>query len=203
MSANDYHLTSDWRVLGSVEEVYDVISQVDQLSSWWPSAFTEVLTIEAGDANGLGRIVRLKTQGYLPYSLNWHLRVTEVTPPSSISFKVWGDFDGEGSWSFIQNDAWCDVHYDWRVTVKKGVVRYFSVLGRPLFISNHRWTMVRGEAGLRLALARRHALSDVARASIPEPPGPAKVPWAVPAALAASVLGILLLRRGKGDRGAS
>lgn len=198
MSANDYHLISKWRVLGTVDEVYDVIAKIDRLPEWWPSGFPEVLVIEQGDDSGNGTIVRMSTKGYLPYVLNWHLRVTDVIPPSQISFKVWGDFEGEGSWSFRQSDAWCDVTYDWRVSIKKGVEKYLSFLIRPILVSNHNWVMARGEESMRLELARRHAASDVARASIPEPPQPSGVPWAVPAAIGASILGLLLLRGRKG-----
>jgi hypothetical protein len=203
MSANDYHLVSKWRVLGTAEECYDIVAAADQTPQWWPAAFTEVLTIEKGDENGLGSIVRMKTQGYLPYTLNWHLRVTDVIPNARISFKVWGDFEGEGEWTFVRNDAWCDVGFDWTITVKKGIVRYLSFLGRPIFISNHRWAMARGEESLRIELARRHAPSDVARSSIPEPPPPRRLSFAVPAAIGASVIGLMLLRGRKRDRNAS
>ncbi|MGE0057499.1 MAG: polyketide cyclase [Dehalococcoidia bacterium] len=203
MSANDYHLVSQWRVLGTVEECYDIISAAEDTPRWWPAAFSEVLTIEKGDETGLGTIVRMKTQGYLPYTLNWHLRVTDVIPNTSISFKVWGDFEGEGQWTFTQNDAWCDIGYDWRITVKKGIVRYLSFLGRPVFVSNHRWAMARGEESLRIELARRHAPSDVARASLPEPPQPKPVSLAVPAAIGASLLALLFLRGRRRDRDAS
>jgi uncharacterized protein YndB with AHSA1/START domain len=194
MSANDYHLESTWRVLGTPEECYDIIAAADRTPEWWPAAFAEVLTIEKGDENGLGSIVRMTTQGYLPYTLHWHLRVTDVVPNAKISFKVWGDFEGEGEWTFVEDDAWCDVGFDWTISVKKGIVRYLSFLGRPIFISNHRWAMARGEESLRIELAKRHADSDVARASLPEPPQKTHLDFALPAAIGASVVGFLLLR---------
>jgi hypothetical protein len=203
MSANYYHLESTWRVLGTVEECYDIIAAADRTPEWWPAAFSEVLTIEKGDETGLGSIVRMKTQGYLPYTLNWHLRVTDVVPNSRIGFKVWGDFEGEGEWTFAQNDAWCDVGFDWTITVKKGIVRYLSFLGRPVFISNHRWAMARGEESLRIELAKRHAPSDLARASIPEPPRKKSGSFALPAAIGASIIGFLLLRGRKRGNDAS
>lgn len=198
MSANDYHLVSSWRVLGSVEECYAIIANAEDTPRWWPAAFSEVLTIEKGDEDGLGMIVRMKTHGYLPYTLNWHLRVTEAVPNVRIRFKVWGDFEGEGEWIFSQEDGWCSIGYDWRITVKKGIVQYFSFLGRPVFVSNHRWAMARGEESLRIELARRHAANDVARASVPEPPRRQEGAWKLPAAIGASVLGaMVLLRRGR------
>jgi hypothetical protein len=198
MSANDYHLVSNWRVLGTVDEVFDVISHVEDLPRWWPAGFPDALVIEQGDSSGIGTIVRLETRGYLPYVLRWHLRVTDTTRPFGISFKVWGDLEGEGHWTFAQNDAWCDITYDWRVTVKKGVERFLSPVARPVMVSNHNWVMARGEESLRIELARRHAASELARDSLPEPPRPASTSWALPAAIGAAVLGfLLLLRRGK------
>src|SRR5688572_23569650 len=106
MPTNDYHLVSNWRVLGTVEEVFEIISHVEDLPRWWPAGFPDALVIKKGDSDGTGTIARLVTKGWLPYVLRWHLRVTEVVPSMSISFKVWGDLEGEGQWRFVQNDAW-------------------------------------------------------------------------------------------------
>jgi hypothetical protein len=199
----DFHLVTNWRVLGTVEEVYNLISHVEDLPRWWPAGFPDVLVIEQGDASGVGTIVRIATKGFLPYTLRWHMRVTEAVPNTSISIKAWGDFEGEGVWTFVQNDAWCDITYDWQVSVKKGVERYLSLIARPLVASNHNWVMARGEESLRIELANRHAANDVARSSIPAPPAPKTLSPAVPLAIGASILGILLLRGRKKDRDGS
>src|SRR5262245_9464869 len=142
MAANDYHLISTWRVLGSVEEVFDLASQDDELARWWPAAFLEVLTLEKADPQtGLGAIVRMETRGWWPYRLHWHREVDDVEPPKRLSFQVWGDFEGRGTWTFSQDGAWTDVGFDWQVTVRKPLIRWLSWLGRPLFVSNHRWAM--------------------------------------------------------------
>jgi hypothetical protein len=196
----DFHLVTKWRVLGTVEEAFDLISHVEDLPRWWPAGFPEVLVIEQGDASGVGTIVRIATKGFMPYVLRWHMRVTDVVPNTSISIKAWGDFEGAGVWTFARNDAWCDITYDWQVSVKKGVERYLSLIARPLVASNHNWVMARGEESLRIELARRHAPSDVARASLPEPPGPKKLSLLPFAAAGATLLGFLLLRGRKKDR---
>ncbi len=197
MSANDYHLVSNWRVLGTVEEVNEIISDSAALARWWPAAFLDVLTLDKGDETGVNAIVRMETRGYLPYVLHWHLRVTETRPPTGFDFTVWGDFDGTGSWKFVQNGAWCDVTFDWQISVQKGLVKYLSFLGRPAFISNHRWAMERGEESLRLELARRHAADETARENIPPPPAPRKNSYVLPAGIAATLAGLVLLRRGR------
>jgi MYXO-CTERM domain-containing protein len=200
MGANDYHLISNWRVPATREEVYDIVADSESLAKWWPAAFLDVLQLEPGDETGTGRIVRLETKGYLPYKLHWHLKVNDADRPNGFDFNVWGDFEGFGRWAFTEDDGWTNVNYDWHIAVKKPIVRYLSYLARPLFISNHRWAMARGEESLRLEVARRRVPDDDARASIPPPPGPVKTPWALVAGLGAAVLGLVvrLRRRSKG-----
>lgn len=202
MSANDYHLITRWRVLGAIAEVFDIIANVEDLTRWWPAGFPESLVIERGDENGVGAVARLSTRGFLPYTLRWHLRVTEVVPAVRLSFSVWGDLEGEGTWTFSQSDAWCDITYDWRVRVMKGAERFLSPIARPLLVANHNWVMARGEESLRIELARRHAPSELARESIPPPPAPVRNSWALPVAAAAAALGTLIAvrRRGKDGR---
>lgn len=201
MSANDYHLVSTWRVPGTAGEVFEIIADDALLPSWWPAAFLDVLVLDRGKEDGTGGIVRMRTKGYLPYVLNWHLRVNEIDRPNSLAFEVWGDFEGTGRWTLVQNDAWCDITFDWQITLKKGFVSHLSALGRPLFISNHRWAMARGEESLRLELARRRAADETARSSIPPPQGPTRLHPAVPVGIAASLAGLFLLsRRGRKNR---
>ena len=197
MATSDFHFRSQWRVLGSVDEVFRLVSSSEALASWWPAAFLDVLEVEPGGTDGLGKVVRLETRGWLPYTLHWHLRVDERDPPRGFGFRVWGDLEGRGAWSFRSDGAWTIVGFDWRVRVGKPIVRWFSWLLRPLFASNYRWAMGRGERSLRLALARSHATDAAQRLALPPPPGPASFP---PAAFMASVLVAvlpLLIRRSK------
>ncbi len=180
MAANDYHFISNWRVLGTVDEVFDLISRSEDLPKWWPAAFLDALELEPGDEDGIGTVVRLETRGWLPYKLNWHLRVDERDPPHGFGFQVWGDFEGRGAWSFIESGAWTDIAYDWRVRVRKPIVRWLSFVARPLFASNHRWTMAKGEESLRLALARAHAEDPELKAALMPPPGIASSPLSAP-----------------------
>ncbi|MBI3466865.1 MAG: hypothetical protein HY000_27950 [Planctomycetes bacterium] len=65
-----------------------------------------------------------------------------------------------------------DVEYIWTIQANKPLLRYFSLLLRPIFSANHRWAMNRGEESLRLELARRRARSQEELAGIPLPPQP-------------------------------
>jgi MYXO-CTERM domain-containing protein len=196
MAANDYHFVSNWRVRGSVEEVFDIVSDSESLATLWPAAFLDVVAEEPGDPNGLGKVVRLETRGWLPYKLHWRLRVDQRERPHGFSFAVWGDFEGRGSWTFIQDGEWTNVGYDWQVRVHKPLVSQLSFLLKPLFGSNHRWAMAKGEESLRLALARQKITDPAQQAAIPPPPGPVSYPDALFLGVVA-LLGIVLLRRRK------
>jgi hypothetical protein len=71
MVSNDYQFVTHWRVQGTVEEVAAIMGDVKGLTRWWPSVYLDVCELEAGDAQGVGRVVDLYTKGWLPYTLRW------------------------------------------------------------------------------------------------------------------------------------
>ena len=68
MTANDYHFVTHWRVLGTADEVSEILERAEDLPRWWPSVYLDVKEIEPGDAGGIGKIVSLYTKGWLPYA---------------------------------------------------------------------------------------------------------------------------------------
>jgi hypothetical protein len=170
--ANEYHVETNWQVGGTVQEVYDVISDDEHLVEWWPAAFLRCDLVESGQPGGVGKTLRVVTKGWLPYTIDWRQRVTETREPYGLSIETWGDFAGRGVWTFVQNGPNVDVHFDWRIAADKPLLRYLSPLLKPIFAFNHRWAMARGLEGLKLELLRRRATTPEARAAIPLPPGP-------------------------------
>jgi len=156
MSANDYHFITNWRVESSLEEVSDVLGNPLDLTRWWPSVYLAVQQLEPGGANGVGRVVELRTKGRLPYTLHWFFRITESRRPHGFSLEAWGDFEGSGVWTFTQaGRGFVDIAYDWRIRAEKPLLRYLSFLLKPIFAANHRWAMARGEESLRAEVERR------------------------------------------------
>lgn len=196
MASNDYHFITHWRVPGTVEEVYDVIGDAADLPRWWPSVYLAVGVLDPGDPEtGLGKVVDLYTKGWLPYTLRWQFRVTEVTE-TGYSLDAWGDFDGRGVWTFAQDGPWVNMTYDWAIRADKPLLRYLSFLMKPIFAANHRWAMARGEESLALELARRRAATPEERAAIASPPGPTALPTRpLLAGAAATALLLLGMRR--------
>ncbi len=83
-----------------------------------------------------------------------------------------GDLEGTGIWIFEQDGQHVNVTYDWTISANKPSIRTLSFLLKPIFRSNHNWTMKRGEESLRLELLRRRARTPEEAANIPTPPGP-------------------------------
>jgi Polyketide cyclase / dehydrase and lipid transport len=172
MASNDYWFVNRFKVEGTAEEVCDLISHPEDYRRWWPANWLRYEEVEPGAPNGLGRVFRYRIKGWLPYTLNLTFRVTDVDAPHRLSVVADGDLVGTGTWTFEQDGPNVIVTYEWRVRAAPWYIRRFSRLFKPVFRSNHFWSMRMGAKSLRLELARRHARSDEERARIPRPPRP-------------------------------
>ena len=173
MSA-DYHFVDCWRVEGDVKEVADIIEDALSLSRWWPSVYFQVKELESGNgAHGVGKLISLRAGGQLPYTLRINFRTVESRYPDGFSMDATGDLEGKGIWTFEQDGPFVNVTYDWTISANKTIIEKFSFLLKPIFRSNHNWTMKRGEESLKLELARRRATTTEEAALIPAPPRPA------------------------------
>jgi hypothetical protein len=173
MANNEYHFIDRWRVAGTVEEVSEIIENGRDLSRWWPSVYLFVEEREAGGAQGIGKLISLRARGWLPYTLRIDFRTVESHSPHGFTLKATGDLEGTGVWTFEQDGEFVNITYDWKILANKPVIRALSFLLKPIFASNHHWTMRRGEESLKLELQRRRAPTPAEAARIPPPPGPA------------------------------
>lgn len=169
---NDYHFVTTWRVEGTAGEVADILRHPLDLARWWPSVYLDVQELAPPDDRGLHQRVRVRTKGWLPYTLVWEFEVVESRYPDRFALRAEGDFAGSGVWTIVQDGSWVDATYDWRVRAEKPLLRRLEPLMRPLLEANHRWAMAQGEESLRLELLRQRAVTPEARRSIPPPPGP-------------------------------
>jgi hypothetical protein len=193
MGTNRYEFRTDWRVEGSMEEVFDILSDAEGLTRWWPSVYLDVRRLEAGDADGVGSRYELFTKGWLPYTLRWSLRITDRERPRGFALAAEGDFVGRGVWSLSPavGGGLVDVTYDWTVSAEKPLLRALSPVLRPIFALNHRWAMARGEESLVLELRRRRARGEAERAAIPPPPpATSPLPFALGCSAAILLLGV-------------
>jgi hypothetical protein len=193
--SNQYHFLTRWRVEAPAEDVYDILSQPLEYPRWWPSVYLDVRQLRPGRNDGTGLCAGLVTKGWLPYALRWESVTTEARRPNRIAIAALGDFLGRGIWSIVQHGKSADITFDWKVTLRKPLVRYLSFAFRPLFEANHRWAMEQGRASLELELARSRARTVREMNAIAEAPGPYVFPVrqvVAGAVLSAAVLAALL-----------
>ena len=174
MKSNRYHFVTHWKVEATPTEVYEILEQAEQLPRWWPAVYLEVKSTKGNDETGTGREVSLYTKGWLPYTLRWQSRLSTKNRPHGFSIEAFGDLRGVGTWCFEQDEdgVHCHITYDWQVEATKPILRYFSILLKPLFSVNHHWAMRTGEESLRLELQRRKVETPDERNSIAAPPPP-------------------------------
>lgn len=172
MATNEYHFITHWTLDNTiVQEVTEILGNAPDLKRWWPSVYLDVTEIEAGDERGVGKLVKLYTKGWLPYTLRWQFRVSDVGE-TGFGLNAEGDFVGRGVWSFQQEDDSVLVTYDWRIRADKPLLKMFSFIMKPIFSANHHWAMAKGEESIKLELRRRHAKTPEERAAVPPPPPP-------------------------------
>ena len=170
MSTNDYHFVDKWRVEGNVKEVADILEDALSLSTWWPSVYFEVKELEPGGEGGVGKLISLRAGGWLPYTLRINFRTTESRYPNGFTMDATGDLEGQGIWTFRPEGQFVRVTYDWTIRANKPIIDKLSFLLKPIFRSNHNWTMKRSEESLKLELLRRRAQTKEEALAVPVPP---------------------------------
>jgi hypothetical protein len=165
--ANEYVIASHWRVRAPLAEVVDAMADPTELPRWWPAAYLAARELDPGrPSDGVGKRVAMHVKGFLPYTVRFELEVTENRYPHGISTVARGDIEGEGYWHVFQHGEYTDLHHVWTVRADRPLLRLLSPLLRPLLEYNHRWSMKRGEASLKLELLRRRG------EAVPPPPQP-------------------------------
>jgi hypothetical protein len=175
MAENEYHFVDRWRIEADVREVADILEDALTLPRWWGSVYFDVKQIEPGSEQGVGKLISLHAGGWLPYTLRINFRTVESRYPHGFSMDATGDLEGKGVWTFEQDGPFVNVTYDWTIRANKPLIEKLSFVLKPIFRSNHNWTMKRGEESLKLELLRRRAKSEEELARIPGAPQPSIV----------------------------
>ena len=171
MSAARFDLTSVWRVEGTRQEVWAVLTDVRGFTRWWSDVYLAVDVLDEGDADGVGAVLAVHSRGWLPYRLRWRGRVVEARRPEALALEASGDLAGRGRWTLTQAAGGVIARYGWQVVAERPPLRRLAPLLKPALAANHRWAMARGEAGLRRELAERRCRLGARGASEPEAPG--------------------------------
>jgi Polyketide cyclase / dehydrase and lipid transport len=147
--ANQFRITTRWRVQASIAEVAAVLTDAKAFPRWWGRVYLSVAVVAPGNAQGIGRKVSVLSKGKLPYSIRWTGELVAADLPHRWTIRASGDLTGIGVWTLSEADGWVEAVYDWRVSADRPLFRLLAPIMAPVFAWNHRWAMARGEEGLR------------------------------------------------------
>ncbi len=149
-----YDVTTLWRFDSPVEAVWDAIVDAGNWPLWWPG-IEEVVTLELGDADGLGARRRCTCRGVLPFRLTIVTCVTRVEPLRLIEGRVGGELEGVGRCHLDRDGPSTTVRYEWQVRTVRPWMNRLGPLAKPVFRWNHVAMMHAGGAGLARYLGAR------------------------------------------------
>jgi uncharacterized protein YndB with AHSA1/START domain len=153
MTANHFDLVSQWRIHASADRVWAALTDPATWPRWWPCV-QEVRTLREGGADGIGALRRIHWSTRLPYRIVIEVESIESVRHQRLRGRSRGQFDGEGLWLLRAEPGFTDVTSVWRVTLKRGWMRWLAPLLAPVFRWNHDGVMRAGEAGLQRYLAQ-------------------------------------------------
>lgn len=143
----EYRLLTIWRIEAPLQAVYAAIHNSPRWPDWW-AGMQKVEEVAAGDAEGIGSVLRYFWQGRLPYRMVFDVRATRIEKGVAIEGSVQGDLEGTGRWHFSTEGAVCVVRYEWHVRSTRWWMNLIAPFARSMFIRNHGILMRQGAEGL-------------------------------------------------------
>ena len=130
-----------------LEEVWNIIYNSLKWPQWWKGV-KSVVEIQKNDANGINGIRKYTWGRYLPYELNFTMRLTENQPLKKLKGEAFGELEGTGEWFFTEHNGVVHVRYNWDIVTNKKWMNTFAFLLKPVFKFNHNIVMHWGGKGL-------------------------------------------------------
>jgi len=186
----DYHYVSTWQLQAPIEQVWTVINDVERMPAWYP-AVQEAQTLAAGDADGVGRRVRLVIKGRLPMQLAFEATIARLDPPRELELHAEGELAGSGRWLLDQQGEITTVRYLWDVRTTKPWMNLVAPIARPLFAWNTKGVLLEAGRGLARLLEVPLVKAEF-NAPAPVWSGARRLRWAV---LGASLVWLLARTR--------
>ena len=145
---SDYEFVTVWRFDAPLAPVWQEIKNSETWPGWWQGVL-RVEVLKAGDAGGLGKIIRSTWKSRLPYKLEFDSEVVRIEELKLIEARAFGELEGVGLWTLnAENETTTRVQYDWRVKTTKAWMNLVAPLAKPFFRWNHDAIMNWGGEGL-------------------------------------------------------
>ena len=136
-----YRFTDDWYVAAGTAATRDLLRQVEDWPTWWPSSLSVVPVRPR--VPGATEAARYTFQTRLPYQMVFQADVVH-DEPMAVETVVVGRVHGVGGWRVTPVDGGSRVHFDWSVDPQALWMRALSPLARPVFVWNHQALMAEG-----------------------------------------------------------
>jgi hypothetical protein len=140
-----YEFSDHWVLDAPIHDVWNLLNDINKLHTWWPGVQARILGPEPYPHQET--ITEWHMTGFLPYTMHFWIVYTEVTAPKTKKFRVVGDLNGEGSWTFhtINNSTLSTL--SWKVGTTHlflGTLSHIPAAMR-LMEMNHEYMMTNGE----------------------------------------------------------
>lgn len=142
-----YSFVSVWQYAAPVEQIWPILSDMDNWPTWWRGV-QRVELLEPAGVDGLGALRRLTWRSQLPYDLVFDSRVVRSVPEQELAGEVSGELQGTGVWTLQQNGDITRMQYNWNVSTTKAWMNALTPIARPFFSWNHDVVMGWGGEGL-------------------------------------------------------
>jgi uncharacterized protein YndB with AHSA1/START domain len=149
-----YRFLTTWVLEAPREDVFQAIWDSERWPSWWKGV-ESVVTVEDGDAEGVGSLGRYVWRSRLPYRLEFEMRITLVERPRLMEGQAVGELSGTGRWRLFEEEGTTAVLYEWDVETTRPWMNLLAPLAKPVFAWNHDTVMRWGGEGLAKLLGTR------------------------------------------------
>jgi uncharacterized protein YndB with AHSA1/START domain len=144
----DYTFITTWRIHAPIEKVWDAIFNSREWPFWWKGVVAVKPVKIDTEHQGVGSVAEYTWKSTLPYTLTFTTTLAKVTRYKELIGQATGELEGTGVWKFSEKDGITTVVYEWRVNMKKPLLKALSPICRPIFIWNHNRLMEQGKVGL-------------------------------------------------------
>ncbi|MGW2866404.1 SRPBCC family protein [Streptomyces sp. NPDC001205] len=136
-----YRFRSVWELPRSPAAVYAVLERAEEYPRWWREV-REVTSVDERTATS-------RLRSLVPYDLFVTGRERRRDPRALVlEVALSGDLEGWARWTLAAHGRGTRAVYEQEVEVRKPLMRWLAVPGRPVFRANHALMMRSGRRGL-------------------------------------------------------
>jgi uncharacterized protein YndB with AHSA1/START domain len=184
----DYRFLTHWDIDAPITLVWAEIERPENWAEWWPG-LVGVREVEPGDVSGVGAVKEFTFKSFLPYTLSFRGRITELVPPRLFRMDAVGELEGSGTYELSDSGSGTKASFTWEVRTTKKWMNFVAPVAAPLFRWNHDWLMEQAGQGLGTKLGANVVLRETS--------GPPLSAALAPMIVGVGLLGLIVVRRAR------